>query len=392
MKRQIQLLLLILLGHCSSVWSCTDSLKMFRQSIYFVDANGNPGDLCALSDRYLAAKSKLASLNINADRIADVRAPRFIKLTTWNRHNGFLGFGNYDPRFLYDRPGQPRGSVWSGWDSAATIVDTRAQQLANQALRGQALPFTEFNLNWFQNLHQQALGQAEASIAGRYRANPVFGSAFYKASAISSIAAQAIQQSSYPSLLLSNGQQKNNSSIVTWTRTVCFEDLPAETRRNIRGSAQEGRSIRIELLPKLDASDVSEPTQCGYFTYAPVEEIPPQLSALEANIILLMRTHLAGQSSHHEFDPVYIAARAQRWYVSIHPFNGGNGRTSRFLMDYILQRVGLPAPVFQDMDQDIMTTEGQWARLVGDGMLHVVEKLEACTVEPQAEQCKEVRR
>lgn len=372
---------------CSTSWGCLDSLKNFKQSFYFTDRNGEPGDLCALSDRYRAAKDKLRELNIDAQRVADVRAPRFIKLSTWESTKSLLYFGVRDPRFIYDRPGQPRGSVWGGWDQVAKVVDERAQSLANQGLQGRAVPFTEFSLSWFQTLHGQALGQAEASIAGRYRSGDVHGSAYYRRSAISSYEVQAIQHSGYPSLL------NRDQNIVTWTRTVCFEDLPSESREAIRELNREGRGrLPKELLTPLDAYDLSVANQCGYYTYAPSSEIQPQLEALEAEVIKLVRTHLAGQSSHHEFDPLFIAARAQRWYVSIHPFNGGNGRTSRFIMDYILQRVGLPAPVLDNMDLDITTTEAHWARLVGQGMLNTVERLEACIQTPASASCQEIPR
>lgn len=44
-------------------------------------------------------------------------------------------------------------------------------------------------------------------------------------------------------------------------------------------------------------------------------------------------------------DPIEFAALAFQRLVSIHPFTDGNGRIARFVMDYILQRFGLPPPV-----------------------------------------------
>lgn len=41
-------------------------------------------------------------------------------------------------------------------------------------------------------------------------------------------------------------------------------------------------------------------------------------------------------------NPIEVAARAYQWMVSIHPFDDGNGRTWRMVMDYVLQRAGLP--------------------------------------------------
>lgn len=41
-------------------------------------------------------------------------------------------------------------------------------------------------------------------------------------------------------------------------------------------------------------------------------------------------------------NPIETAARVAQRFVSIHPFGDQNGRTSRMLMDYVLQRYGLP--------------------------------------------------
>lgn len=41
-------------------------------------------------------------------------------------------------------------------------------------------------------------------------------------------------------------------------------------------------------------------------------------------------------------NPIIIAAQAYQRFVSIHPFPNENGRTSRFVMDYVLQRYQLP--------------------------------------------------
>jgi len=40
--------------------------------------------------------------------------------------------------------------------------------------------------------------------------------------------------------------------------------------------------------------------------------------------------------------PVYLAALAHLKFVNIHPYEDGNGRTSRLIMNYILQGGGFP--------------------------------------------------
>jgi len=52
---------------------------------------------------------------------------------------------------------------------------------------------------------------------------------------------------------------------------------------------------------------------------------------------------------------IATAAKAYQWLVSIHPFNDGNGRTSRLVMDYVLLRYGLPPPMLSDTSVAIWT-------------------------------------
>jgi Fic family protein len=63
-------------------------------------------------------------------------------------------------------------------------------------------------------------------------------------------------------------------------------------------------------------------------------------------------------------NPIEIGALASQRAVSFHPFLDANGRTCRFIMDYILQTCNLPPPVLgNDVkwalfgDQDVPDTE-----------------------------------
>lgn len=67
-------------------------------------------------------------------------------------------------------------------------------------------------------------------------------------------------------------------------------------------------------------------------------------------------------------DPVVIAADAQREVVSIHPFFDGNGRTSRLVMDYVLERAGLSPSVVRDPNLDTSLSKKAWRDEVRKGL------------------------
>jgi hypothetical protein len=54
-----------------------------------------------------------------------------------------------------------------------------------------------------------------------------------------------------------------------------------------------------------------------------------------------------------DIDPLTFGLISQRDFIAIHPFKDGNGRVSRFLLDYILVRSGLPAVSVPDMNRDL---------------------------------------
>ncbi|MGZ3655672.1 MAG: Fic family protein, partial [Bdellovibrionota bacterium] len=82
----------------------------------------------------------------------------------------------------------------------------------------------------------------------------------------------------------------------------------------------------------------------GWIYYAHHEETRARLEKLIAWY----------KANEKTMDPVELAARFQYDYVSIHPMIDGNGRTSRLLMDKILQDHGLPPAILKDSDQDIL--------------------------------------
>ena len=57
-----------------------------------------------------------------------------------------------------------------------------------------------------------------------------------------------------------------------------------------------------------------------------------------------------GEAQPSGMPPVELAAGAYQRMVSIHPFADANGRTSRMVMDYVLQQNGLPPATLADVN------------------------------------------
>lgn len=74
-------------------------------------------------------------------------------------------------------------------------------------------------------------------------------------------------------------------------------------------------------------------------------------------------------------DPYRLAADLQRDCVAIHPFVDYNGRVSRLLMNWSLERDGLPPSTFSDFNRDLFSTSDQWTGSVREGSDMVGERI-----------------
>lgn len=66
-------------------------------------------------------------------------------------------------------------------------------------------------------------------------------------------------------------------------------------------------------------------------------------------------------------DPYRLAAELQQRFISIHPFPDYDGRESRLLMNWALEREGLPPSALSDFNKDLFSTPEEWTDAVRTG-------------------------
>ena len=183
----------------------------------------NDGDVCAFNDRFEKARAAIRAQGVDPDMIADARAPRLIEMARWNSHiKGFLDiFGNYRPDYVYADP-HGNWTVWPGWNSAATYVDAAAAENFQELSHGLA-EIPHLNLEWLTAMHARALATSEPGLAGKLRAGPELGVAFYRSSAPKVTEINAIDNMEYKSTLTGADGQKHG--LVTFHSSRCFYQL-----------------------------------------------------------------------------------------------------------------------------------------------------------------------
>jgi len=96
----------------------------------------------------------------------------------------------------------------------------------------------------------------------------------------------------------------------------------------------------------------------GYIEFCKTIDVEQELEAL-------MQWH--NEVSSRDHDPYLLAAELQQRFIAIHPFRDGNGRTSRWLMNWSLKKDGLNSSIIYDTDKDMFSSVEEWAEEIKKG-------------------------
>lgn len=325
----------------------------------------NP-DLCDISDRYESAKIQLKELGIQEpDRMADVLAPRFINFPTWQREKDKFQFS---PWHVYS----PAPSTWQGWENGNALLEKSIEiNLQNESIR-------PLSLEVVKAFHKSALKDLN-ELAGGFRKNGEHGVVISKKWALNrQQREQILKGAGYFSLT------QKDQPLISWTAAVCNEHITEEIKRT--------HMFRYfgYLIPETQffVDEAGVERQCGFMNYPPHEDVPAEMANWASSVNLQLQSWAETGSP----SLVEIAAHAQRKMIAIHPFRDGNGRTSRFVMDYILMSMNLPAPILADMDNDLYLDEKAWTQEVHEGLERSLETFEKCAQDSSQKNCRGVSR
>jgi hypothetical protein len=329
--------------------------------------------LCEIHDRYQKALRQLKSQGIQEpEHIANLYAPRFINMPDWLKDREK---NNYDPVGLYS----PAPLTWRKWEAGAKVLQT--VETANYKLgKVQMLAFGDLF-----NVHQAAL-QGLGGPAGKFRKVGEIGRVMSKDWAIQKSEANNLRQNEYRSF------RNPFRKIVSWRPTECLEDRDLAFRKYFEESLRQNKSLDFREWPEQSSphyftSSEGAVRQCGLIQYAKPEEIEWQVKVwlLSFNGFIVGMNHKLALA-----DMIEAAAKVQRWFISIHPFEDGNGRMSRFMMEYLFRSVGLPTPILMNFNDDLYKSETQWAQEIGKGLIEAVKITEACAANPAGKGCQPV--
>jgi Fic family protein len=111
-----------------------------------------------------------------------------------------------------------------------------------------------------------------------------------------------------------------------------------------------GQSTLKEIIPgqyKTRPNNVRTTTG-EIFAFASPEDTAPRMDAL----VQRLRMDLAAGNPH----PIVLATKLHHDFVLIHPFDDGNGRVARLLVNYVLLRSGYPPVIIRSDDKPAYLT------------------------------------
>lgn len=348
----------------ASIASFSPSLEACPASVKNLRTNYLPegySSLCQFADHYSDLKKQIG----NANRIADLRAPRFINLPDWMAalpKTGFNPFVVYGP------------ATWTAWDATATAVDNEAEQIYQTG--GSPV----ISLNWLLDRNRSATVDRlpDGSTAGSLRTEVSYGLQIRRAGA-----ARVDEISLLTSMISPAGPDRQ--PLLTWTGSHCVEDLPEDSQGWFDRDMRYFNAALLRPTTNTFRDPQGITRQCGWLTYPSTARVQNLLNSYTQFFQMLQPALRSGQA-----DIIFSASQLQRTLVGIHPFSVGNGRTSRLVMDLLLESYGLPAPIFVNQSIDLSTPDAQWAAEISRGMLSVVQKLEACVRAPNAPRCQRI--
>lgn len=328
---------------------CEPSVKKFRTK----HLSGT--SICEIQARYKKASEELKLKGVqDPNSIGNVFARRFINEKSWNDYLTKFGDSEYSAWQIH----QPAPLTWLNWAEAANLVSNAATR--KLFLTGS----TDQIMDWIQRLHKvEMTSLLPMERIGIFRTN------------VEEIIPLHFLDNAYSASDIAHLQRSTYVSALTGKKIMNFTLRHCENR------------VQTSIDYYFPADEQGNLKSCGDLTMAPPEEVLTEMklwSQYVQNGIRQLSTHP------EQIDLIEFAAIAQQWFVVVHPFVDGNGRTSRLMMDMIFNHFGLPAPLLADTSRDFFLSPQEWADEIGKGLSSAVTTIESCAKNLKQSGCKEV--
>jgi hypothetical protein len=310
-------------------------------------------------------------------RIANVMGPRFINPTDWEKSSA------KDPRTLYKTTGKSDDQAWKSWMKGALFVKERKDK--------------DIGMNFILSLHAATMDNLIKN-PGNLRKTQVYGTQTYEAYALSQEEISQMLNNTYS--IFSKDYKLNISKLITWEGKFCADHLGGSNSKvdmfsdrvniqtplhieNLFGlTAEEKNNLsnkKYDVVTGTFSTTKRTNVQCGMIRYADtalVDSLVKYFIDMINDDLSLIFSEDVSEDKRPDF--LEFLSKVQRFYVSIHPFTDGNGRTSRLLMDKFVEQINLLPPILNDHNNDLSSSDKQWAKVIGQGLVRSISEAKKC--------------
>lgn len=357
---------------------------------------------------YQKIKSEsVAVQGISADFFNDVIARRFINRADWE---SYISQNKHNPRCVYS----PKPQTWDNW------IETTVNDVSSAVKEKRAL-----TVDLLKEWNRSALTKTLPDFIdiGELKHHMNYGKNVERRDALTKKEIAELQAIYFPA-----ADGANAAAALSWMPLTCKEDINIKnmkipykvSRRDCwdiykhakkKASTSKDKVSRMTPEQKEDydfwvrtVKDMDQgllfdrwywyacwpaPTaqelakqdkQCGMIKYADPSKAPTILQSILDNVNQYVATSTNAQSSSEASreDVISFALKTQRQVVALHPFNKGNGRVSRWVMDYITESQNLPPILIKDMNRDLTTPWQEYLANGRAGMQESVSRMQQC--------------
>ncbi|MFN8370243.1 MAG: Fic family protein, partial [Bacteriovoracaceae bacterium] len=371
----------------SKFFSCDGRFIEDSSPEAYLSKNSNAAeDILKYKQEFHKLKEEYSRLGVNPLKIKDLIARRFINRNDWEKYlNKKMNTKEaIQPADVYS----PAPVTWQNWRNVTdNYIDKKIKEKG------------EVTLDELVKWNGEALvGTLPSYVKISLKNTNNMGSNVTKATALNDLEIENIQNIKIPG-------PKDKNSEIKWVYAKCVEDLkfpiklPNENPdcqayynwvKAIEDKDEFGKKV-VKQMEKGELVDAPYSFYCwprdtkdGGFRDGQIKkhcgflEYPPTESSKESFEKIIHNVNESINGKNQSVDPIKTAIDHQIQVVGLHPFNKGNGRTSRWVMDYITLSNDLPPILINDMNVDLSTPEKAYYLKAKRGVHHSLLIMQRC--------------
>lgn len=323
-------------------FSCDDYLQKF------------PRD-CNLQNRIRTLKNLFHDKRVDVNEIAEYRVLRFVDRPSWEKAKT----AQTSPKAIYN----PAPATWQVWDEGMrSIFDgkDRTNGFLYRSVKLNSATFSRMNLvlltNGKENIKDPHTDQKKKP--GEFREGTDLGVGFCNPGIADSRGALEVSKKSMERF----EQEWEHKIGKTFPQIV----------RSKGGIDADGASL-VAVMTQSVQPACKAPN--SWVNFVPTADVQKQLDWIRIFIETNLQFFQQGKPA---MAPIELASYVQKWFVTVHPFSDGNGRTSRAIQDALLANFDLPFAPAGDLYNDATTDWDIYKEQTYTAMEKMVDLLEGC--------------